>query len=76
MALNLNIYREALLVERDRYLSQGKKEKAANVDKELARLGENLSTGKHSQAETVSPSDEKIKVESPAKRIIKKTKGK
>lgn len=75
MALNLNSYRESLKVERAKYAAQGKTNKVAEVDKELARLDGILSTGPlEPLAERVTTNENEV--ESKPKRTSKKSKGK
>ena len=76
MALNLNSYRESLKLERVKYAAQGRTDKVAEVDHELARLDGNLSTGPlQSLAERVTTDEIDNKVESKPKRTPKKSKG-
>lgn len=75
MALNQNSYRESLKVERAKYAAQGKTDKVAGVDNELARLDGILSTGPlEPLAERVSTNENEV--ESKPKRTLKKSKGK
>lgn len=77
MALNLNSYRESLKLERAKYAAQGKTNKVAEVDHELARLDGILSTGTlEPLAERVSINETETKVDSKPKRTQKKSKGK
>lgn len=77
MALNLNSYRESLKLERAKYAAQGKTDKVAGVDHELARLDGILSTGTlEPLAERVSTNQNENEVESKPKRTLKKSKGK
>lgn len=75
MALNQNSYRESLKVERAKYAAQGKTNKVAEVDNELARLDGILSTGPlEPLAERVTTNENEV--ESKPKRTPKKSKGK
>jgi len=77
MTINLNSWREALKFERAKYAAQGRTDKVAQVDHELARLDGNLSTGPlQSLAERVTTNETENKVESKPKRTPKKSKGK
>lgn len=79
MAINLNSYRESLKVERAKYAAQGKKDKVAEVDKELARLDGILSTGPLeplAERVTTNENETETKLESKPKRTLKKSKGK
>ena len=77
MAINLISWREALKLERAKYAAQGKTDKVAEVDKELARLDGILSTGPlEPLAERVSTNENENEVESKPKRTQKKSKGK
>lgn len=73
MGINLLSYQASLKIELAKYSAQGKKDKAADVVKELARLDDLLSTGQKSPAESVTPSIEEEKT--APKRILKKSKG-
>ena len=77
MGLYLDNYRESLIVERAGYLAKGKTDKAANVDKELARLDGLLSTGhKTPRAEQAPVQEEERELVSKTKRnVAKKKKG-
>jgi len=75
MAINLISWREALKLERAKYAAQGKTDKVAEVDHELARLDGILSTGPlEPLAERVSTDENEV--ESKPKRTLKKSKGK
>ena len=75
MGFNVEKYREALIAERAGYLAKGKKDKVANVDKELARLDGLLSTGhKTPRAEQAPIEEQEPKVVSKAKRNVHKKK--
>jgi len=75
MGFNVEKYREALIAERAGYLAKGKKDKAANVDKELARLDGLLSTGhKTPRAEQAPIEAQEPKVVSKVKRNVPKKK--
>jgi len=75
MAINLISWREALKLERAKYAAQGKTDKVAEVDHELARLDGILSTGPlEPLAERVSTNENEV--ESKPKRTLKKSKGK
>jgi len=77
MGINLISWREALKLERVKYAAQGKTDKVAQVDKELARLDGILSTGPlEPLAERVSTNENENEVESKPKRTLKKSKGK
>jgi hypothetical protein len=77
MGFNLDNYREALIAERAGYLAKGKSDKAANVDKELARLDGLLSTGhKTPRAEQAPIETKEAELESKTKKkVAKKKKG-
>lgn len=77
MGFNLDNYREALIAERAGYLAKGKTDKAANVDKELARLDGLLSTGhKTPRAEQAPIETKEAELESKTKKkVAKKKKG-
>ena len=68
MGFNLENYREALIAERAGYLAKGKTDKAANVDKELARLDGLLSTGHK------TPRAEQAPIEREDRELVSKTK--
>ena len=68
MGFNLENYREALIAERAGYLAKGKKDKVANVDKELARLDGLLSTGHK------TPRAEQAPIEREDRELVSKTK--
>lgn len=70
MGFNLENYREALIAERAGYLAKGKTDKAANVDKELARLDGLLSTGHK------TPRAEQAPIEQEDRELVSKTKKK
>ena len=75
MAINLISWREALKLERAKYAAQGKTDKVAEVDHELARLDGILSTGPlEPLAERVSTNENKVELK--PKRTLKKSKGK
>lgn len=75
MGFNVEKYREALIAERAGYLARGKTDKAANVDKELARLDGLLSTGhKTPRAEQAPIEREDRKLVSKPKRNVPKKK--
>ena len=75
MAINLISWREALKLERAKYAAQGKTDKVAEVDHELARLDGILSTGPLVPlAERVSTDENEVL--SKPKRTLKKSKGK
>lgn len=75
MGFNIDKFREALIAERAGYLAKGKTDKAANVDKELARLDGLLSTGhKTPRAEPAPIEQEDREVVSKTKRNIPKKK--
>jgi hypothetical protein len=77
MGFNIDKFREALIAERAGYLAKGKTDKAANVDKELARLDGLLSTGhKTPRAEPapIEPEDREL-VSKTKRNIPKKKKG-
>ena len=68
MGFNVENYREALIAERAGYLAKGKKDKVANVDKELARLDGLLSTGHK------TPRAEQAPIEREDRELVSKTK--
>lgn len=68
MGFNVEKYREALIAERAGYLAKGKKDKVANVDKELARLDGLLSTGHK------TPRAEQAPIEAPEPKVVSKAK--
>lgn len=75
MAINLISWRKALELERAKYAAQGKTDRVAEVDHELARLDGILSTGPlEPLAERVSTNENEV--ESKSKRTLKKSKGK
>ena len=75
MGFNLDNYREALIAERAGYLAKGKTDKAANVDKELARLDGLLSTGhKTPRAEQAPIETKEAELESKTKKKVAKKK--
>ncbi len=75
MGFNLENYREALIAERAGYLAKGKTDKAANVDKELARLDGLLSTGhKTPRAEQAPIETKEAELESKTKKKVAKKK--
>ena len=75
MGFNIDKFREALIAERAGYLAKGKTDKAANVDKELARLDGLLSTGhKTPRAEPATIEREDRELVSKTKRNIPKKK--
>jgi len=75
MGFNVEKYREALIAERAGYLAKGKKDKAANVDKELARLDGLLSTGhKTPRAEQAPIETKEAELESKTKKKVAKKK--
>lgn len=75
MGFNLDNYREALIAERAGYLAKGKTDKAANVDKELARLDGLLSTGhKIPRAEQAPIETKEPELESKTKKKVAKKK--
>jgi hypothetical protein len=75
MGFNLDNYRESLIAERAAYLAKGKPDKAANVDKELARLDGLLSTGhKTPRAEQAPIETKKAELESKTKKKVAKKK--
>jgi hypothetical protein len=75
MGFNVEKYREALIAERAGYLAKGKPDKAANVDKELARLDGLLSTGhKTPRAEQAPIETKEAELESKTKKKVAKKK--
>ncbi len=75
MGFNLDNYRKALIAERAGYLAKGKTDKAANVDKELARLDGLLSTGhKTPRAEQAPIETKEAELESKTKKKVAKKK--
>lgn len=75
MGFNSENYREALIAERAGYLAKGKTDKAANVDKELARLDGLLSTGhKTPRAEQALIETKGAELESKTKKKVAKKK--
>lgn len=75
MGFNSENYREALIAERAGYLAKGKTDKAANVDKELARLDGLLSTGhKTPRAEQAPIETKEAELESKTKKKVAKKK--
>ena len=75
MGFNVEKYREALIAERAGYLAKGKTDKAANVDKELARLDGLLSTGhKTPRAEQAPIETKEAELESKTKKKVAKKK--
>lgn len=75
MGFNSENYREALIAERAGYLAKGKTDKAANVDKELARLDGLLSTGhKIRRAEQAPIETKEAELESKTKKKVAKKK--
>lgn len=75
MGFNLDNYREALIAERAGYLAKGKTDKAANVDKELARLDGLLSTGhKTPRAEQAPIETKEAELEFKTKKKVAKKK--
>ena len=68
MGFNIDKFREALIAERAGYLAKGKTDKAANVDKELARLDGLLSTGHK------TPRAEPALIEREDRELVSKTK--
>ena len=68
MGFNIDKFREALIAERAGYLAKGKTDKAANVDKELARLDGLLSTGPK------TPRAEPAPIEREDRELVSKTK--
>lgn len=68
MGFNIDKFREALIAERAGYLAKGKTDKAANVDKELARLDGLLSTGHK------TPRAEPAPIEREDRELVSKTK--
>ena len=75
MGFNVEKYREALIAERAGYLAKGKKDKVANVDKELARLDGLLSTGhKTPRAEQAPIETKEAELESKTKKKVAKKK--
>lgn len=77
MGFNVKNYREALIAERAGYLAKGRSDKAANVDKELARLDGLLSTGHKTPRAEQAPVKEEDRelVSKPKRNVVKKKKG-